>query len=57
MSMDLNYKEVYFYQWCGKCVHEELNEYEDPCNECLLYGVREGSHKPTYFKEKEVKEN
>lgn len=46
-------KEVYFHIYCQKCRYRELNESQDPCEECLSYPVNEYSHKPVKFKEKE----
>ena len=48
-----NIKEVYFDQWCYKCVNKNINEWDDPCNECLEYPGREYSHKPEFYKEKD----
>ena len=48
-----NTKEVYFDQYCKKCIHEKLEEKFDPCNECLAVSARYGSHIPVYFEEKE----
>ena len=49
------YKEVYFDNFCATCENGEVNEHFDPCNECLEYGAREGTHKPLHYKEKEKK--
>ncbi len=46
-------KETDFYTFCAKCVHGDLNEKFDPCNECLEDGMRPGTSKPTYFKPKD----
>lgn len=48
-------KEVYFDVYCKKCKHFEKKGHEDPCNECLTIGAREGTHKPEKFEEKEEK--
>jgi len=45
------YKEVYFDQYCDKCVHKEESDTDDPCNECLTSPVNLYSHKPTKFEE------
>ena len=45
-------KEVYFDQYCSKCLFEKKPEDEDPCNECLYNPGNEDSHKPVNFKEK-----
>ena len=44
-------KEVYFSQYCLKCKHGDLEETEEPCNECLTHPWNENSHKPVYFEE------
>lgn len=44
-------KEVYFNEWCGKCVNSDKEENEDPCWDCLTQGWNEDSHKPIHFKE------
>lgn len=44
-------KEVYFNEYCEKCVNRNKEEYEDPCHECLNNPSNTYSHKPLYFKE------
>ena len=44
-------KEVRFDKYCGKCVHRNLKETLDPCNECLDNPYNENTEKPRYFKE------
>lgn len=51
--MDEEYKEVYFNEWCPKCEHENLNESDDICDECLSEPTNLNSHKPVNWKEKE----
>ena len=46
-------KEVYYHIWCEKCKYANLDEAEDPCNDCLNEPSNEDSHKPVYFEEKE----
>ena len=48
-----NYKEVYFNEYCNKCIYEETKEKEDPCHECLATPAIEGSHKPLKFESRE----
>lgn len=48
-------KEVYFNVYCNKCKYAEKSGHEDPCNDCLAVGAREGTHKPEKFEEKEDK--
>ncbi len=50
-STEYLYKEVYFNEYCPKCVNWKKPEEEDPCNECLTEGGVPNSHKPTKFKE------
>ena len=47
--MDSRLKEVEFDPFCSKCIHKDLDEKFDPCNECLEVGMREGTFKPLYF--------
>ena len=52
--MDVNeYKEVYYNEYCKKCVHEKEKGYDTPCEECLDNPINLHSHKPVNFKEKE----
>lgn len=46
-----DFKEVYYGQYCKKCKHWELNDSEDPCDECLGTPMNSDSHKPVYFEE------
>lgn len=51
--MDYLYtKEVYFGEFCEKCVHEKLEETETPCDECLCEPMNYASHRPIHFKER-----
>lgn len=45
-------KEVYFDQYCPKCVHKDVAESESPCDECLSEPVNQNSHKPVKYVEK-----
>lgn len=51
----MNKKFVAFEAYCTKCKHENLHGLEDPCNECLEVGAREGTVEPLKFEEKEDK--
>lgn len=53
--MEEGMKEVLFSEYCGKCKHSDLSEYEDPCDSCLSVPAREYSHKPMMFEEKKGK--
>lgn len=46
-------KEVYFDEYCKRCVYKERSEDDDPCFCCLANPVNVDSHKPTEFKENE----
>lgn len=48
-----NWKVVDFAGYCPKCVHKNVKETKDPCNECLTEGARVNTRKPLRFKEKE----
>ena len=52
--MDTTYKEVDFKKYCPLCKFEKLKDWQDPCNECMEYGMNEHTAKPVYFKEKET---
>ena len=45
-------KEVWFYEYCKKCVNYEKSEAEDPCWDCLNQGWNYDSHKPINYEEK-----
>lgn len=46
-----NFKEVFFDVYCPQCKYKDVEEIEDPCNECLTYPANENSHKPIKFEE------
>lgn len=46
-----DYKEVYFNEYCETCKYKDLEESEEPCNECLTNPVNEHSHKPVKYEE------
>ena len=48
---DSELKEVRFDKYCKTCKHYILEEYKDPCNECLEIGMREGTEKPDRYVE------
>lgn len=52
--MDEDYKEVYFHEYCKTCKHEKLEEFKDPCDECLDEPMNLQSHKPVKWEPKEV---
>lgn len=51
--MEGNKKIVYFGIYCQCCKYYELDEFEEPCRDCLNYPINIDSHKPVYFEEKE----
>ena len=51
------YKEVYFNKYCKDCKHINVNDDEDPCNECLAEPYNIDSHKPINYKEDERRIN
>ena len=52
--MDEGVKEAYFYKYCKNCQYRGNKEDEEPCDECLNESSNTYSHKPVYFKEKEI---
>lgn len=47
-----NYKEVYFHEYCKKCKHEKLTEFEEPCAECINESLNADSHRPVKYEQK-----
>lgn len=45
-------KEVYFDKYCNQCVYKDLDESQDPCDDCLACPMNTDSHKPVNYKEK-----
>lgn len=45
------YKEVYFHEFCKTCIHKEIDDVKDPCNDCLGEPCNLYSHKPVYYEE------
>lgn len=48
-----NYKEVRYDEYCKICKHEEVDEKDKPCFDCLLEPAREGSERPVRWEKKE----
>ena len=46
-------KLVMFEEYCKKCVHADVPEVKDPCNQCLTHTVNVNSHKPVNYIPKE----
>lgn len=51
--MEENMKIVEFEAYCHTCKHEKVDDFEDPCNDCLNCPARQYSHKPINWEEKE----
>ena len=49
--MEYDYKEVYYDQYCSRCLHRELEEDDEPCRDCLDEPVNVYSHTPVYWEE------
>lgn len=49
------YKEVYFHEYCPKCVYRKISNTEAPCDECLSEPLNWNSHKPVKYEEKGTK--
>lgn len=47
--MEIIDKEVYFHKYCNLCKHKDVDESEDPCDECLEYFCNTYSHRPVNF--------
>lgn len=52
MEVNSGLKEVYFDQYCDKCVHKKEDQEKEPCCYCLDEPVNQYSHKPVKFEEK-----
>ena len=48
-----NMKEVLFSEYCPKCMHQKVEESENPCAECLSEPARQFSHKPVKFESRD----
>lgn len=53
MDLDENLKEVNFADFCMECKHFKTKDIEDPCNDCLEVGAREGTEAPLYFEKED----
>ena len=51
MSND-GYKEVYFNEYCEKCINYKKDVIDDKCDKCLSEPTNLHSHKPVDFIEK-----
>ena len=48
-------QKIVEFEWCQSCEHCNLQDYEDPCNDCLDEPMNEDSRRPVFYKEKEDK--
>lgn len=48
-TMVIDNKIVEFDKYCIKCKHNDIEEYEDPCNECLSNPTNANSRRPVMF--------
>lgn len=53
--MDMNEMEAMFCKYCVTCEYRKLEEWKDPCNECLARSSNFNTEKPYYYKEAEKK--
>lgn len=53
--MPNEYKEVRYDLYCQKCKHEKVDDFRDPCHECLNTPVNLHSRKPVNFEEENKK--
>lgn len=49
--MEYDEKFVEYDKYCSKCKNKDLDDSDDPCNECLTTPVNLNSHKPICFEE------
>lgn len=47
--MDIHEKEVRFDLYCQTCRYRDTDAADDPCDECLMNPVNEGSVKPVNY--------
>lgn len=47
MEMDL--KEVNFKKYCEKCKNVDVEDWENPCSECICDGFRVGTEVPLHY--------
>lgn len=45
------YEHIADFFYCKQCIHRNIEEYEHPCDECLLHPVNEGTRKPVKFEQ------
>ena len=47
--METHDKEVRYDLYCRTCKHKDTDQADDPCDECLLSPMNEGSVKPVNY--------
>ena len=52
-GMEYPDKEVRYDLYCKTCKHNDVDDYDEPCFSCLDEPVREYSHKPVNWEERE----
>lgn len=52
-TIENEYKEVYFHEYCIKCKYRERSGQQEPCCYCMDEPLNLHSHKPVKFEEKE----
>ena len=55
--MELIDHEVYYDYYCPRCVHENVEMWDDPCENCLKNPMQPHSHKPLEYQPKQGHEN
>lgn len=53
LSMDVNNFFVDFNTYCETCKYKNLEEFKDPCNDCIEVPVRESTRIPECWVNKE----
>ena len=52
MVVDSEEKFVDFGKYCNLCKHKDLEDFKDPCNECLEHPTATGTEVPVNYKKK-----
>ena len=50
-------QKIVDFEWCKKCEHYNVVDWDDPCDECLNSPTNEDSHRPVYFKDRNGTDN
>lgn len=50
--MDVNNFFVDFNTYCETCKYKDLEEFKDPCNDCIQVPVRESTRVPEFWTKK-----